>query len=159
MVGWAAHWTRATWLDCATSYNPECEVNRDQWPRLTSHLPQITLFVIITVSWGGGFELKGSFAVYVSVVDILIICACQVKDPWRHKSDLWGHRCDTASSISIISPKYSTEMHQNTSFCAELNGEHIGEGFMPLWIRVLLIWTREVEKPVKRLMWRLTSEA
>ena len=26
-------------------------------------------------------DLKGSFAVYVSVVDIPIICACQVTDP------------------------------------------------------------------------------
>ena len=39
-------------------------------------------------------------AVYVSVVDIPIIFACQVTDPWRHKSDLWRHRCDTASSMS-----------------------------------------------------------
>ena len=46
-----------------------------------------------------------------------IISACQVMDPWRHKSDLWRHRCDTASSMSTIRPKYSTEMHQNTSFC------------------------------------------
>ena len=37
-----------------------------------------------------------------------------------------------ASSMSTMRPKYSTEMHQNTSFCAELNGEHAGEGFMPL---------------------------
>ena len=67
--------------------------------------------VIITVSWGGGIDLKGSFAVYVSMVDIPIIWACQVTDPWRHKSNLWRHRCDTASSMSTIRPKYSTEMH------------------------------------------------
>ena len=29
--------------------------------------------------------------------------------------------------MSTIRPKYSTEMHQNTSFCAELNGEHADE--------------------------------
>ena len=34
--------------------------------------------------------------------------------------------------MSTIHPKYSTEMHQNTPFYAELNGEHAGEGFMPL---------------------------
>ena len=67
-------------------------------------------------------DLKGYFAVYVSVVDIPIICACQVTDLWRHKPDLWRHRCDTASSMSIIRPKYLTEMHQNISFCAWLNG-------------------------------------
>ena len=68
--------------------------------------------MIITVSWGGRFEFKGSFAVYVSVVDIPIICARQVTDPWRHKSDLWRHRYDTASSMSTNRPKYSTKMHQ-----------------------------------------------
>ena len=73
------------------------------------------------------------------MVDIPIICACQITDPWRHKSDLWRHRCDTASSMSTIRPKYSTEMHQNTSFCTELNGEHAGEGPMvplPLPLKV-----------------------
>ena len=54
---------------------------------------------------------------------------------------------DTASSMSAIRPKYSTEMHQNTSFCAALNGEHADEGLMPLRYIVLLIWTRKVEKP------------
>ena len=32
--------------------------------------------------------------------------------------------------MSTIHPKYSTEMHQNTTFYAELNGEHAGEDFM-----------------------------
>ena len=36
------------------------------------------------------------------------------------------------SAMSTIRPKYSTEMHQNTSSCAELNGEHAGEDLMPL---------------------------
>ena len=31
--------------------------------------------------------------------------------------------------MSTIHPKYSTEMHQNTTFYAELNGEHAGEEF------------------------------
>ena len=102
--------------------------------------------MIITVSWGGGCDLKGSFTVYVSVVDIPIIFACQVTDSWRHKSDLWRHRCDTALSMSTIRPKYSTEMHQNISFFAKLNGEHAGEGFMPLGSIFLEIRTRELEK-------------
>ena len=38
----------------------------------------------------------------------------------------------TLHPMSTIRPKYSTEMHQNTSFCAELNGEHASEGVMPL---------------------------
>ena len=37
-------------------------------------------------------------------------------------------------------------MHQNTTFYAELNGEHAGEGFMPLRYIVLMLSTREVEK-------------
>ena len=37
-------------------------------------------------------------------------------------------------------------MHQNTSFCAELNGEHAGEGRMPLQSIILEIRTREVKK-------------
>ena len=37
-------------------------------------------------------------------------------------------------------------MHQNTTFYAELNGEHAGEGFMPLRQIVLMLSTREVEK-------------
>ena len=45
--------------------------------------------------------------------------------------------------MSTIHPKYSTEMHQNTTFYAELNGEHAGECFMPLRSIVLEIWTRE----------------
>ena len=73
--------------------------------------------MILTVSWGGGFELKGYFAVYVCVADIPIIYACQVTDPWRHKSDLWRHRDDNVSYLSTKRPKYSTEMHQNTSLC------------------------------------------
>ena len=48
--------------------------------------------------------------------------------------------------MSIIRRKYSTEMHLNTSFYAELNGEHAGEGPMPLQLIVLLIWTRNFEK-------------
>ena len=48
--------------------------------------------------------------------------------------------------MSTIHPKYSTEMHQNTTFYAELNGEHAGEGFMPLRYIVLMPSTREVEK-------------
>ena len=38
------------------------------------------------------------------------------------KFDLWRHRGDTVSFMSTIHPKYSTEMHQNTTFYAELNG-------------------------------------
>ena len=45
-----------------------------------------------------------------------------------------------------IHPKYSTEMHQNTTFCAELNGEHAGEDFLPLRSIVLEIWNRETKK-------------
>ena len=45
--------------------------------------------------------------------------------------------------MSTIHPKYSTEMHQNTTFYAELDGEHAGEGFMPLRSIVLETWTRE----------------
>ena len=77
--------------------------------------------------------MKGSFAVYESMVDIPSICACQVTAPAdviNLTYDVIG--CDTASSMSTIRPKYSTEMHQNTSFCAELNGEDAGEGPMPL---------------------------
>ena len=90
--------------------------------------------MIITVSSGGGFDLKGAFAVYVSVVDIPIICACQVRSRIRDVINLTYDviMCVTVSSTSTIRPKYSTQMHQNTSFCAELNGEHAGEGFMPL---------------------------
>ena len=32
--------------------------------------------------------------------------------------------------MSTIHPKHSTEMHQNTTFYAELNREHAGEGFV-----------------------------
>ena len=49
-------------------------------------------------------------------------------------------------ALCTIHPKYSTEMHQNTTFYAELNGEHAGEGFMPLRQIVLMLSTREVEK-------------
>ena len=77
---------------------------------------------------------------------IPIIFEYQVADSWRHKFDLWRHRGDTASSISTIQPKYSTEMHQNTSFYAELNGQHAGEGFMPLRSIILEIRTRETKK-------------
>ena len=31
--------------------------------------------------------------------------------------------------MSTIHPKFLTEMHQNTTFYAELNGEHADEGF------------------------------
>ena len=48
--------------------------------------------------------------------------------------------------MSSIHPNYSTELHQNTTFYAELNGEHAGEGFMPLRSIVLEIWTRETKK-------------
>ena len=140
-----------TWLgqDVARIEFPHCHsvpwghlrsVTSDNLTFTSNHI-----FIIITVSWDGGFGLKGSFPVYVSTVDIPIICACQVTDPWRHKSDLWRHQRDTASSMSTLRPKYSTEIHQNTSFCAELNGEHAGEGPMPLRQIVLLIWTRKVE--------------
>ena len=101
-------------------------------------------FVFRTVSLGGGFELNGSFGIYITMTDIPIICACQVTDPWRQKSDLWRHRCDTGPSMSTKRPTYSTEMHQNASFCAELNGEHAG--FMPLRSTALEIWTRETKK-------------
>ena len=99
-----------------------------------------------TVSLGDGFELNGSFGIYVTMTDILIIFECQVADSWRHKFDLWRHRGDTVSFMSTIHPKYSTEMHQNTTFYAEFNGEHAGEGFMPLRKIVLMPSTREVEK-------------
>ena len=45
--------------------------------------------------------------------------------------------------MSTIHPKYTTEMYYNTIFYAELNGEHAGEGLMPLQSIVLEIWTRE----------------
>ena len=48
--------------------------------------------------------------------------------------------------MSTIHPKYSTEMHQNTTFYAELNGEHAGEGFMPLRSIIMEIGTRETKK-------------
>ena len=48
--------------------------------------------------------------------------------------------------MSTLHPKYSTEMHQNTTFYAELNGEHAGEGFMPLRSIFLEIWARETKK-------------
>ena len=89
-----------------------------QWPRLTWHLPQITNFVLRTVSLGGGFVLHGSFRIYVTMTDIAIIFECQVADSWRHKFDLWRHRGDTVSFMSTIHTKYSTEMHQNTTFYA-----------------------------------------
>ena len=44
---------------------------------------------------------------------------------------------------TTIYPKYSTDVHQNTTFYANLNGEHAGEGFMALRSIVLEIWTRE----------------
>ena len=37
-------------------------------------------------------------------------------------------------SLSTMRRKCSAKMHQNTSFCAEFNGEHAGEGFMPLLV-------------------------
>ena len=37
-------------------------------------------------------------------------------------------------------------MHQNTTFDAELNGEHADEGFMSQPSIVLEIWTREHKK-------------
>ena len=46
--------------------------------------------------------------------------------------------------MSTIHPKYSTELHQNITSYAELNGEHAGEGFMPLQSTVLEI--RETKK-------------
>ena len=122
------------------------EVTWGQWPRLTSHLPQITNFLFRTVSLGGGFELNGSFGIYVTITDIPIIFECQVADSWRHKFDLWRHRDDTVSFMSTIHPKYSTEMHQNTTFYEELNGEHAGEIFMPLRSMLVEIWTRETKK-------------
>ena len=48
--------------------------------------------------------------------------------------------------MSTIHHKNSTEMHQNTTFYAELNVEHAGEGFMPLRSILLEIWTRETKK-------------
>ena len=99
-----------------------------------------------TVSLGGGFELNGSFGIYVTMTDIPIIFECQVADSWSHKFDLWRHRGDTVSFMSTIHPKYSTEMHQYTTFYAELNGEHTGEVFMPLLSMVLEIWTHETKK-------------
>ena len=46
-------------------------------------------------------------------------------------------RASQSRSLSLgaslgASSKYSAEMHQNTSFYAELNGEHVGEGPMQL---------------------------
>ena len=80
------------------------------------------------------------------MTDTPIIFDCQVADSWRHKFDLWRHRGDTVSFMRTIHPKYSTEMHQNTTFYAELNGEHAGEGFMPLRSILVEIWTREYKK-------------
>ena len=79
------------------------------------------------------------------MTDIPIIFECQAVDSWRHKFDLWRHRGDTVSFMSTIHPKYSTEMHKNTTFYAELNGEHAGEGFMPLRSIFLEIWAREAK--------------
>ena len=84
-------------------------------------------------------RIEWFFCIYVTMTDIPIIFACQVADSWRHKFDLWRYRGDTVSFMSTIHPKYSTEMHQNTKFYAELNGEHAGEGFMPLRSIVLEI--------------------
>ena len=47
--------------------------------------------------------------------------------------------------MSTIHPKYSTEMYQNTTSYAELNGEHAGEGFMLLRSILFEIWTRETK--------------
>ena len=41
--------------------------------------------------------------------------------------------------MSTIHPKHSTEMHQNTTLYAELNGEHAGEGFMLLRSIILVL--------------------
>ena len=60
-----------------------------------------------TVSLGGGFELNGSFGIYITMTDIPIIFECQVADSWRHKFDLWRHRGDTVSFMSTIHPKYT----------------------------------------------------
>ena len=48
--------------------------------------------------------------------------------------------------MSTIHPKYSTEMHQNTTFYAELNGKLAGEDFMPLRTIILEVWIRETKK-------------
>ena len=48
--------------------------------------------------------------------------------------------------MSTLHPKYSTDVHQNSIFYAELNGEHAGEDFMPLRSILLEIWTRETKK-------------
>ena len=42
-----------------------------------------------------------------------------------------------------VHPEYSAEMHQSTTFYAELIGEHAGEGFLPLRSIVLEILARE----------------
>ena len=68
------------------------------------------------------------------------------RDSWRHKFDLWRHRGDTVSFMSTTHPKFSTEIHQNTTLYAKLNGEHAGEGFMPLRSIILEIRTRETKK-------------
>ena len=41
---------------------------------------EITNFVFRTVSLGGGFELNGSFGIYVTMTDIPITFECQVAD-------------------------------------------------------------------------------
>ena len=87
-----------------------------------------------------------SWQIYQSYMLSVYVHVGHVGHMWRHKSDLWGrHRCDTASSMSTIRPKYSTKMRKNTSFCAELNEEHAGEGFMLLQLLVLLTWSLEAK--------------
>ena len=60
--------------------------------------------------------------------------------------------------MGTIHPKYSTEMYQNTTFYAELNGEHAGEGFMPLRSIVLEIWSCETKKKNHGIFENLTFD-
>ena len=62
---------------------------------------------------------------------------CVTPNPIAHMPIRIAKRC--------IHPKYSTEMHQNTTFYAELNGEHAGEGFMSLRSILLEMSTRETK--------------
>ena len=98
-----------------------------------------------SISWVGPgwdpiYNENGPFLLLFDCFSAIAIVVWVVLGPLRHFGTLLfeGPQGLVPSTSGIISPaltirpKYSTEMHQNTSFCAELNGEHAGEGFMPL---------------------------
>ena len=91
--------------------------HQGHWLWLTSHLPQITLFVLKTI-YLGEFEFNGSlpFMLPRPIYQLSVHVSCQFTY-LCHKSDLWRHRGDMASSMSTLRPKYSIKMYQNTSMC------------------------------------------